>query len=135
VTIPGCEGAGITLSVFAREDRDAPDPGIYRTHGGGMIIGDRFTGIDVPPDWVERFDAVCVSVEYRLAPEFPDPYLTEDCYAGLAWTAEHAGRPAGPQANQPLGWHLLAAAPLQVRTLRSRAELRSSLAELPPQWN
>jgi acetyl esterase/lipase len=91
VTIPGYEDAGITLSVFAREDHDAPGPGIYHTHGGGMIIGDRFTGIDVPLDWVERFDAVCVSVEYRLAPEFPDPYLTEDCYAGLTWTAEHAG--------------------------------------------
>lgn len=36
-----------------------------------MIIGDRFTGIEVPLEWVERFGAVCVSVEYRLAPEFP----------------------------------------------------------------
>lgn len=55
-----------------------------------MIIGDRFTGIDVMLDWVERFDAVCVSVEYRLAPEFPDPYPVEDCYAGLVWTTDHA---------------------------------------------
>jgi acetyl esterase/lipase len=55
-----------------------------------MIVGDRFTGMETLLDWVERFDAVCVSVEYRLAPEFPDPYLTEDCYAGLVWTAEHA---------------------------------------------
>ncbi|MEL0525935.1 alpha/beta hydrolase, partial [Neisseria gonorrhoeae] len=28
-------------------------------------------------------DAVAVSVEYRLAPEFPDPCPVEDCYAGL----------------------------------------------------
>ncbi len=90
VTIRGHEGADITLSVFARDDHDAAGPGIYHTHGGGMIIGDRFTGIEVPLDWVERFDAVCISVEYRLAPEFPDPYLVEDCYAGLRWTAEHA---------------------------------------------
>ena len=90
VTVPGHEGADITLSVFARDGRDAAGPGIYHTHGGGMIFGDRFTGIEVPLDWVERFDAVCVSVEYRLAPEFPDPYLVEDCYAGLRWTAEHA---------------------------------------------
>ncbi len=90
VTVAGHEGADITLSVFARDDHDAAGPGIYHTHGGGMIIGDRFTGIEVPLDWVERFDAVCVSVEYRLAPEFPDPYLVEDCYAGLTWTADHA---------------------------------------------
>src|SRR3954451_10563373 len=55
-----------------------------------MIIGDRFTGIEVMLDWVEQFDGVCISVEYRLAPEFPDPYPVEDCYAGLTWTAEHA---------------------------------------------
>ena len=91
VRIPGYEGADITLSIFARNDHDAAGPGIYHTHGGGMIIGDRFTGIEVPLEWVERFDAVCVSVEYRLAPEFPDPYLVEDCYAGLVWTAGHAG--------------------------------------------
>jgi acetyl esterase/lipase len=91
VRIPGYEGADITLSIFARNDHDAAGPGIYHTHGGGMIIGDRFTGIEVPLEWVERFDAVCVSVEYRLAPEFPDPYLVEDCYAGLVWTADHAG--------------------------------------------
>jgi acetyl esterase/lipase len=41
-------------------------------------------------DWVEQFDAVCVSVEYRLAPEFPDPYPVEDSYTALVWTAEHA---------------------------------------------
>jgi acetyl esterase/lipase len=90
VSIPGYQGGAITLSVFAREDHDAAGPGVYHTHGGGMIMGDRFTGIEVPLEWVERFDAVCVSVEYRLAPEFPDPYLVEDCYAGLAWTAAHA---------------------------------------------
>ena len=90
LTVPGYEGADLTVSVFARSDHTAAGPGIYHTHGGGMIIGDRFTGIEVMLDWVEQLDAVCVSVEYRLAPEFPDPYLVEDCYAGLTWTAEHA---------------------------------------------
>jgi acetyl esterase/lipase len=33
---------------------------------------------------------VVVSVEYRLAPETPHPGPINDCYAGLAWTAEHA---------------------------------------------
>jgi acetyl esterase/lipase len=31
-----------------------------------------------------------VTVEYRLAPEFPDPYPVEDSYAALVWIAEHA---------------------------------------------
>ena len=40
--------------------------------------------------WIIEHSAVAVTVEYRLAPEFPDPYPVEDCYAGLLWTAEHA---------------------------------------------
>ncbi|WP_166969251.1 alpha/beta hydrolase [Brevibacterium atlanticum] len=90
VTIPGYQGADLVASIFTRSDHEASGPGIFHTHGGGMIIGDRFTGIEVMLDWVERFDAVCVSIEYRLAPEFPDPFPVEDCYAGLVWTAEHA---------------------------------------------
>ncbi|MFE1346642.1 alpha/beta hydrolase fold domain-containing protein [Streptomyces sp. NPDC058757] len=35
-------------------------------------------------------DAVLVTVDYRLAPEHPDPYPAEDCCAGLLWTAAHA---------------------------------------------
>jgi acetyl esterase/lipase len=88
--VPGYEGTDLTISVFARKTHKAAGPGFFHIHGGGMIIGDRFTGIEVMLDWVEQFDGVCVSIEYRLAPEFPDPYPVEDCYAGLTWTAEHA---------------------------------------------
>jgi acetyl esterase/lipase len=55
-------------------------------------MGDRHSGITTILDWVERFAAVCVSVEYRLPPEHPDPYPVEDCYAGLVWTASHGER-------------------------------------------
>jgi acetyl esterase/lipase len=90
VLVPGYAGHELTLSVFAPAGHAASGPGIYHTHGGGMIIGDRFNGVEVALEWVDRFGAVCVSVEYRLAPEFPDPYPVEDCYAGLTWTADHA---------------------------------------------
>lgn len=90
VTIPGYQGADLVASIFVPKDHRAAGLGIFHTHGGGMIIGNRFTGIDVMLDWVERFDAVCVSIEYRLAPEFPDPYPVEDCYAGLVWMRDHA---------------------------------------------
>jgi acetyl esterase/lipase len=90
-SIPGPEGApDLIVSIFRRTDHLEGGPGIYNTHGGGMIIGDRFTGIEPLLDWVSEFDAVLVSVEYRLAPESPDPALVDDCYAGLVWTADHA---------------------------------------------
>ena len=88
--IPGFEGTELTVSVLARSNRTGIGPGIYHTHGGGMIGGDRFMGIGPLLDWIVEFDAVVVSVEYRLAPEFPDPYPVEDCYAGLLWTVDQA---------------------------------------------
>jgi acetyl esterase/lipase len=90
-TIPGSEGdPDLEISIFRKPDHVAGSPGIYQIHGGGMISGDRFAGMGVLLDWLEQLDAVVVSVEYRLAPENPDPAPVNDCYAGLGWMAEHA---------------------------------------------
>ncbi len=64
-------------------------PGVYFVHGGGMFMGDRFSGSSLLLDLVAELGVVGITVEYRLAPEFPDPAPREDCYAGLAWVAEH----------------------------------------------
>lgn len=90
LTIPGYEGAELTASVFARADHTGTGPGIFHIHGGGMVAGERMVGIPQVLPWIADHDAVVVTVDYRLAPEFPDPYPVEDCYAGLVWTAEHA---------------------------------------------
>ncbi|MEV0893931.1 alpha/beta hydrolase [Promicromonospora sp. MEB111] len=90
VTVPGHDGDEIEVSVLSRQGRTGVGPGIFHTHGGGMIMGDRFVGLDLLLGWINDLDAVVVTVEYRLAPEFPDPYPVRDCYAGLVWTAEHA---------------------------------------------
>jgi acetyl esterase/lipase len=39
---------------------------------------------------VLEHDAVAATVEYRLAPEFPDPVPVEDCFAGFQWFLAHA---------------------------------------------
>ena len=90
VAIPGYNGDTIEVSVLEPIGRTGTGPGIYHTHGGGMIIGDRWAGVTMFAEWLLRYNAVLVSVEYRLAPEYPDPVPVEDCYAGLLWTAEHA---------------------------------------------
>lgn len=90
VTIAGYQGAELIASVISRADRSGIGPGIYHTHGGGMIVGNRMAGVGQVMPWIVSHDAVAVTVEYRIAPEFPDPYPVEDCYAGLVWTAEHA---------------------------------------------
>jgi acetyl esterase/lipase len=90
VTIAGHEGDEIVVSVLQRTGRTGVGPGIYHVHGGGMIFAGRFLGVEQMLDWITDLDAVVVTVEYRVAPEFPDPYPVRDCYAGLVWTAEHA---------------------------------------------
>lgn len=89
-TLPGYQGAEITVSVVSRKDHAKPGPGIYHVHGGGMVMANRFAGASDLVAWAMKFDAVCVTVEYRRAPEHPDPIPVEDCYAGLAWMAAHA---------------------------------------------
>ncbi|MCX5009088.1 alpha/beta hydrolase [Streptomyces sp. NBC_00638] len=92
ITVPAKDGAQIRLSVFspAHPDRTTAAPCIYWMHGGGMVMGDRFSQIDIPLEWQDEFGAVVVSVEYRLAPEATGTTLVDDCYQGLLWTAEHA---------------------------------------------
>ncbi len=89
--IPGPAGAP-DLSVLilrpARGQGRAAVPGVYHTHGGGMVMGTRRNADEVAR-WVGEVGVVAVSVEYRLAPEHPHPAPVEDCYAGLAWTAAH----------------------------------------------
>jgi acetyl esterase/lipase len=90
IRIPGFQGAEILLAVLQLESHVGLGPGILYIHGGGMIGGDRLTGAQQTVPWIREHDAVAVSVEYRLAPEFPDPAPVEDCYAALVWVADHA---------------------------------------------
>ncbi|NKQ55459.1 alpha/beta hydrolase [Amycolatopsis sp. K13G38] len=90
--VPGPEGApDITLLICRPAGATGATPVIYHTHGGGMVIGDNRQGVPAMLDLAQEAGATVVSVEYRLAPETPHPGPVEDCYAGLVWTAAHAG--------------------------------------------
>jgi acetyl esterase/lipase len=92
ITVPAGDGTPIPLTVLspADTDRTTAAPCVYWIHGGGMVMGDRFSQIDIPLEWLDRFGAVVVSVDYRLAPEATGTVLVDDCYRGLLWIAEHA---------------------------------------------
>ncbi|MDF5753106.1 alpha/beta hydrolase [Spongiactinospora sp. TRM90649] len=89
--VPGPDGApDLEITVLRPRGLTAAVPGLYNIHGGGMISGHR--SMDTPrlADLVAELGVVAVNVEYRLAPEHPDPAPVEDCYAGLRWMADHA---------------------------------------------
>jgi len=88
---PGLSGApDVALTIFSPKNTSGPWPCLYHIHGGGMILGERTWAVEYFIEWVERHDVAIATVEYRLAPENPDPAPIEDCYAGLLWTAAHA---------------------------------------------
>jgi acetyl esterase/lipase len=89
--VPGVEGGpDVTVSIFTKEEHHAGGPGFYWVHGGGMVFGDRLAGVENVLGWIDVFGGVGVSVEYRLAPEHPDPAPVHDCYTALAWMAAEA---------------------------------------------
>lgn len=92
VTVPASDGTRIPLSVFspANTGRTTPAPCVYWIHGGGMVMGDRFSQLDIPLEWLDELGAVVVSVDYRLAPEAGGTTLVDDCYQGLLWVTAHA---------------------------------------------
>jgi acetyl esterase/lipase len=90
ITVPGADGHEIPMTVLTPAEVTAGAPCVYWMHGGGMIMGDRFSQIDIPLEWLDATGAVIVSVDYRLAPEHNGTTPVEDCYRGLLWIADHA---------------------------------------------
>ncbi|MEV6286606.1 alpha/beta hydrolase [Kribbella sp. NPDC051770] len=91
VEIAGTDGVPVPMTVLAPVDGRAGAPCVYWLHGGGRVMGDRFSQLDIPLEWLDELGAVVVTIDYRLAPEAPGSTAVEDCYQGLLWIVEHAG--------------------------------------------
>lgn len=87
IKIPGPHG-DIPLRILKP---DGAAKGVYfHIHGGGWVLG----AADQQDPWLERIVVNCgyvvVSVEYRLAPEFPYPMGPNDCEAAALWLSGNA---------------------------------------------
>jgi acetyl esterase/lipase len=101
-TISGVNGDDLQVSVFRPSSSSSSTPcqsptspkapAILYIHPGGLIAGDRFTGIESMLEHVQQEQLVCITVEYRLAPEYPHPAALKDCYITLEWARDHSGR-------------------------------------------
>jgi acetyl esterase len=89
-TVPGPGGA-VNVRIYWPTDTSRPLPIIVFAHGGGFV----FCGLDSHDDLCRAMTngvgAIVVSVDYRLAPEFPWPAALDDVYAVADWAGEHAG--------------------------------------------
>jgi acetyl esterase/lipase len=63
---------------------------LYWIHGGGYVIGRASLDDRLCAATASELGIVVVSVEYRLAPEYPFPAPLDDCYAGWRWLQRSA---------------------------------------------
>jgi acetyl esterase/lipase len=117
------DGAQVPMLVCVpRERLENVCPVIYFVHGGGMVVGNSSLGLDEVLDHATALNAAVVSVDYRLAPEFPHPVPVGDCYTGFQWIGRN-GAEHGIDANRIIvygesaGGGLAAALSLMVRDL------------------
>jgi len=78
ISIASFDGTQIALTILSPAGADLSPgdaPCVYWVHGGGTVMGDRYSQIDIPLDWLASFGAVVVCVDYRLAPDFPGTTL------------------------------------------------------------
>jgi acetyl esterase len=79
----------------ARVYRNDVDPGrpaslVVNFHGGGFVFGNLTTSDWLCGNLTARTGAVVVSVDYRLAPEYPAPAPFLDSWRACTWLGEHA---------------------------------------------
>ncbi|GJF30443.1 esterase [Kitasatospora sp. NE20-6] len=92
--VPAAHGRPAIPLLLCRPTAVAVPRGVvHHTHGGGMVAGShRSTELAGELDRAQELGLAVLSVDYRLAPEHPDPVPVEDCYAALLWLADHAVR-------------------------------------------
>ncbi len=85
-------GRELRARVYRPAQASKPLPLVMYLHGGGWVVGD----LDTHDLMIARFAAnshcAVVSVDYRMAPEFPFPAPVDDAIDALWWLAEHRSR-------------------------------------------
>ncbi|KAA0913381.1 alpha/beta hydrolase [Psychrobacter sp. ANT_WB68] len=82
--------ATTTSFSFKTKPKRNPDQTVMLFfHGGGFCIGDVDTHHEFCHAVCEQTGWPIVSVDYRLAPEYPAPTALRDCIAAYAWLAEN----------------------------------------------
>ncbi|MEZ4886256.1 MAG: alpha/beta hydrolase [Chitinophagales bacterium] len=88
-TVKARDGFDIPIRIYQPIDADNL-PLIVFYHGGGFVLRD----IDSHDGACRRLardnQAVVVSVDYRLAPEYKFPIPHQDCYDATVWASENA---------------------------------------------
>jgi acetyl esterase len=95
VVIPDVEGGRLRARAYWPTVPAAPLGALVWLHGGGWYVGDVDSFDRVTRQLANASGAVCVSVDYRLAPEHPSPAALHDARSAVAWAADAGARQLG----------------------------------------
>lgn len=70
--------------------RSRPQPAIVFFHGGGFVTGSLDSHDSLCRRLASHSDCALISVDYRLAPDFPFPAAFDDARAAFLWLVERA---------------------------------------------
>jgi acetyl esterase/lipase len=83
------DGAKLLLRWYTKQGT-TPGSAVLFLHGSGMILSSVALYDGTVARYVSATGVPFLSLDYRLAPEFPHPMPVEDSFAGLTWLAQHA---------------------------------------------
>lgn len=115
---PGCD---IPLRLYTPVDAaPGPLPVLVYFHGGGWVVGSLDSHDPVCRSLANASGCKVISVDYRLAPEYPWPAAPDDCFAAVQWVIANGasiGVDAGRLAlgGDSAGGNLTAAVTLRAR--------------------
>jgi acetyl esterase len=110
----------IRCQVYAPPASGAATPMCLYIHGGGFTVGRSEDTAYITSRIAAENGVVVVSVNYRLAPEWPFPAGLDDCLAVLIWMQQAGGEIGGDPARivvagDSAGGNLAAVLPLKAR--------------------
>ena len=101
VSIP-VDGGEIGLRIYTPVG-NGPFPVFVYFHGGGWVVGDLDVVDPTMRAVTNASSCLVVSVDYRMAPEYPFPVAPEDCYTATNWVAQNIATYHGDPSNIAVG--------------------------------
>lgn len=89
-TVRARDGYDIPIRTYRSAAAPGAGPLIVSIHGGGQCAGDLLDEEGHCRLFVKELGASCVNIDYRLAPEHPQPAQALNCWDVTKWAAEHA---------------------------------------------
>ena len=101
---------------------DGPWPVTVYFHGGGFVMGDLNSQDMICRALAQAAETLVLSVDYRLAPEYPYPAAAQDAFCALRWASENANQIGGDASRLAVAGDSAGAELAAVCAIRARHE-------------